>query len=163
MALRIDEIVNKLKGALDAFAQGLSGTTSIARDPYNVFELVAANPRGYLLVLHWAGDKNISEVVIHPLLAHRLEVIISRNLGLPARPDAALVQTIGTVPPLFQSVDDLRNLLLGLQFPAESTGQFLEYAGTGPLVTPEGVPLAAYQLDFNLRALPASSPNQIPI
>jgi hypothetical protein len=163
MSLRIDQIVNQVKTPLEAFARGLNGSVSVARDPYNVFELIAANPRGYRLILHWAGDKNISEVSIMPLLNHRLEVVLNRNLGLPVKPDQALTDTIGSVPPLFQSVDELRTILLGLKFSDTSTGGYLEYGGCDPLVAPDGAPLAAYQLTFFLRATPATQSNQTAI
>ena len=160
-ALRIDQIVSSIQAALQAFAQGLSpaGTVSIARDPFNVLELLAANPSGYRLILHWAGDENVSELPFVPLLRHKIEVVFGSNLGLTAKPDLALVQQIGDRPALFAQVDNLRSLLLGLQFANDTTGGFLEYAGAEPLIIPDGVPLAAYTLKFGLRAVPAQPQN----
>ena len=161
--MRIDQIFKAWKCAVDNFAQGLQGKVSIARDPYNVFELLAANPAGYLIIMHWAGDQQINEVFTIPLLRHRLEFIIARNLGMTAKPDQALLDTIASQPPLFQNVDDLRTLLMSLQVQDPSTGGNLEYIGTEPVVTPEGVTLAAYRLIFGFRAVPSTSANPVPI
>jgi hypothetical protein len=157
--LTIDQIVAQLKAGVDSYATGISGRTSIARDPFNVFELLKANTQGYLVILHWGGDENIAEDAPESvvLLRHKLEVIIGFSLGLTARPDAALIQTVGARPPLFQQVDNLRQLLMGFTFPTDSgqTAGQLSYIGTHPVVTPDGVVMAAYQLNFGLRAVPA--------
>jgi hypothetical protein len=79
------------------------------------------------------------------------------HLGLTAKPDLALIQPIGNRPPLYQSLDDLRTLILNLQFGSEQTGQYLEYRSIEPVITPDGVPLAAYRLSFGLRAVPSQS------
>jgi hypothetical protein len=164
MPLRIDQILSLLKTALEAFAQNLSGgVVSIARDPWNVFELLGANSRKYLLILHWAGDENIGEYQFSPLLLHRIEVIIAYNLGLYATPDQALLKTNGERPPLYQSIDDLRTLLLSLQYSSPQTGGWLEYKGAEPVVAPDGVALAAYKLTFGLRAVPGQSNTPTPL
>jgi hypothetical protein len=166
MALRIDQILAILKAALEAFLTGLGqpGLVSIARDPFNVFELLNNGPLNYRVVLHWAGDENISELPFVPLLLHRLEVIFGYNLGLTARPDLALIQSVGSRPPLFEQLDNLRTTLLDLQFSSEQTGAYLEYQRCEPMVTPDGVPLAAYRMSFGLRAVPgqATSTTTIP-
>jgi hypothetical protein len=154
-ALTIDHILTQIKAALEAFAQGLGGgTVSIAMDPFNVFELLAANPVGYRLILHWAGDSNVADAYV-PLIRHKIEIIFGSNLGLTAKPDLALIQAVGARPPILSQVDAVRATVLGLQFPSEPTGGILEYDGAETLVTPEGFPLAAYKLTFGLRALPA--------
>jgi hypothetical protein len=155
-ALTIDQVVSQLKGAIDQYAAGISGRTTIALDNFNVFELLKANAQGYLVILHWAGDENISDTPeLTVLLRHHLEVVISFALGLTNTPGAALIQQVGARPPLFQLVDNLRGLILGLSFAAEVTAGQLEYRGTQPVVSPEGLPMAAYQLNFGLRAVPA--------
>ena len=161
--LRIDEILQTLKGALDAFAQGLGAgaQVSIARDPFNVFELLNAGTQNYVLVLNWAGDEQINDIPIIPLLRHNLEIVFGYNLGLTARPDLALIKPIGNRPSLYQALDDIRALLLSVQFGTNQTGMYLEYKGTEPVVTPDGIPLAAYRLAFGLRAIPAQA--KIPI
>jgi hypothetical protein len=159
LPLRIDEILTTLKNALAAFAQnlGAGAQVSIARDPFNVFELLNAGTQNYVLALLWAGDENINDIPIIPLLRHNLELAFGYNLGLTARPDLALIQPVGNRPSLYQALDDIRTLLLSVQFGSNQTGMYLEYKGTEPVVTPDGIPLAAYRLSFGLRAIPAQS------
>jgi hypothetical protein len=150
--LTITQILAALYAALQVWGASLGAVVTIARDPFQVLEILAASPEGFRLVIHWAGDENISDHDALPLAENRLEVILSYNLGLTARPDLALIQGPGARPALLDQVDSLRAFVLGVQYPAGQTGTYAVYAGTKPFTTPEGIPLAAYVLAFKLKA-----------
>ena len=162
-ALRIDEILSKLYDALSEWGADNNATVSIARDPFHVLEILAGNPQGFRLVAHWAGDDNVSQHFGLPLVDHKLEVIFSYNLGLTVKPDLALITGSQTRPALYALVDLVRALVLGLAFPDGETGTYAEYTGTETVVTPDGIPLAAYRLKFHLTAAPGLPPNLTPV
>jgi hypothetical protein len=161
MPLRIDQLLLLIQGALQAFAQNLSGggTVSIATDPFNVFELLGVGSRNYMLILHWAGDENVNDYDLIPMLRHRIELVFGANLGLAVQPDGALLAGNQNRPPIYQSLDDVRALMLGFRFSGDQTEPLFAYVRAEPVVTPQGMPLAAFRLLFTLRALPPS-PNQ---
>jgi hypothetical protein len=101
--------------------------------------------------VHWAGDTNISDLDELTLSDNDLQVILSYNLGLLARRDLALITGTTARPPLYDLVDELRSYLLSLRYPEIQTGSYLVYAGSEPVVTPDGVPLAAHRLRFKLK------------
>ena len=150
--LTVSQILAALYAALQVWGQPLGAVVTLARDPFHVLEILAASPAGFRLVVHWAGDENISDHDALPLAAHSIEVILSYNLGLTARPDLALIQGPQDRPGVLDQVDALRSFILSVQYPAGQTGTYAVYAGAKPFVTPDGIPLAAYVLAFKLKA-----------
>lgn len=159
--LTVTQILAALFTALQAWGSPLGCQPTIARDPFHVLEILAANPAGFRTVVHWAGDENVSHIDALPLAEHTLEVILSYNLGLTAKPDLALINGQQNRPPLYDIVDSLRAFVLAIQYPDLQTGIYAAYAGTKPFITPDGIPLAAYVLTFKLQA--AVNVNQAPV
>lgn len=163
MSLRVDQILSKLNDALSAWGVSHKATVSIARDPFHVLEILAGNPQGFRLVVHWAGDDNISEHFGLPMLDHKLEIVFSYNLGLTVKPDLALITGAQNRPALYALLDELRTLVLGLAFPTGDTATYAEYTGTEPVVTPDGIPLAAYRMKVHLTGAPGLPPQLQPV
>lgn len=161
--LRIDEILEKLYCAIEKWGEPHKASVSIARDPFHVLEILAENPQGFRVIVHWAGDENASDIMERPLADHKIQIVFSYNLGLTAKPDLALIQGQQNRPALYKLLDDLRALVLGLAFPDFETAEYCIYTGTEPVVTPDGIPLAAYRLKFHLIAAVAVPPQPQPV
>ena len=161
--LRVDEILTKLYDACSTWGATQKATVSIARDPFHVLELLAENPAGFRIIVHWAGDENPSDQMEFPLADNKLEIIFSYNLGLSAKPDLALIQGQQNRPSLYKLLDGLRAMVLAIAFPVEATAIYCQYTGTEPFITPDGIPLAAYRLKFHLLSAVTIQPQQIPV
>lgn len=150
--LRPDQILRYAKTAVNSVVARNKGKTLIAKDPWNVLELLAESPSGFRCILHWAGDKLLGDQEDLPLVTTRLEVILSCNLGLTADAQTALVEesNITARPSLLNIVSTIRERILQKLWPASYTEEQIRYVGTEPVGTPEGVPLAAYRLAFEL-------------
>lgn len=150
--IRPDQILRYAKAAVNAVVTSNKGKVYIAKDPWNVLELLAESPSGFRCILHWAGDKLLGEQEDLPLMTSRLEVILSCNLGLTAAAETALVEesAITARPSLLNLVNKVRERMLQKLWPADYTEEQIRYVGTDPVGTPEGVPLAAYRLVFEL-------------
>jgi hypothetical protein len=151
------QVIRYLRDALDQFARQNRGTVHLAKDPWNVLELLAENPAGFRCIVHWAGDKNIGNrdgVENLPLVTAILQVTLSNNLGLTASPEQALAEAVPGRQPLLQLLGLAREKVLRITWP-ENLCDPIRYVGTDPVGTPEGVPLAAYMMTFELdHALP---------
>ena len=161
--LRIDEILTKLYDALSTWGATHKATVSIARDPFHVLELLAENPQGFRIIVHWAGDDNPSDQMEFPLADNKIEVVFSYNLGLSAQPDLALIRGQQNRPALYKLLDELRGLILAIAFPDVATAIYCQYTGTEPFITPDGIPLAAYRLKFHLVSAVSIQPQSIPV
>jgi hypothetical protein len=127
---------------------------SLARDPFDVLEILAQGPQGFRVILHWAGEQEVGGQPQLPIVQHRIEAILSYNLGLTATPDLALLSKgpANDRPALLDLVEELRRRIASYNFPDGETDVFMAYVGCDPFVTPDGVPLAAYKLTFTLTA-----------
>lgn len=163
--LTITQILDLLYKALLTWAQqsGNGAVVTLARDPFQVLEILAATPESFRMVLHWAGDDNISDIDGLPLADNTIEVIYSYNLGLTARPDLALIKGPQNRPAVFDQIDSLRAFILGVEYPNVQTGIYAVYQGAKPFVTPEGIPLAAYILTFKLKSAINVTPVPTPV
>jgi hypothetical protein len=139
---------------LNTWAMIKKAKLSIAKDPWHVLELLAESPAGLRLILHWAGDDSLGDQNEAIGSANHLEVIVSYNLGLTAKPDAALTQDQPNRPALLKLVSDIRERVLSLFIPDAETAVSLSarYSGCETVTTPEGLPLAAYKLKFEFDA-----------
>lgn len=114
-----------------------------AMDPLHALEILAASPANYFLVLLDKGDVPEEHGPIEWIKA-RLGVYVAQNRGLsidPAEVEEELTQRCETV----------RDTVLSKEYPEATTAVYTEYEGRDTVVTPEGFPLAAYELNFSLR------------
>lgn len=146
-----DDLVKRIAADLRAWRPaGITPEVQVAKDPYHVMEILCDSPLGLRLVVHWAGDEDPGEQSEAPLATQRIEVVIAYSLGLKATPENTLVEGTATRPSLLKFVSDVRKRVLEMEFtPGISSGLFY-YKGCDPVETPEGVPLAAYRLKFEL-------------
>jgi hypothetical protein len=144
------DILKPLHTALTPWVAEKKGVLSIAKDPYHVLELLAESPVGHRVILAFAGDTGMGDQPQIPLAKATIEVVLSYNLGLTAKPDEALITARGDRPSLLALVHDVRMRVLGIRFPDEITDVHIAYGGCEPVVTPDGVPLAAYRMQFSL-------------
>jgi hypothetical protein len=152
------QIVKHLKAGLDGWARGYRGQVHIAKDAWIELELLAESPVGFRVIVHWAGDKNAGNqdgIENLPLVTALLQITLSNNLGLTAKPEQALAENVpGRQMPILKLLGLARERILKISWP-ESVAESIRYVGCDPVGTPDGVPLAAYVLTFELdHALP---------
>jgi hypothetical protein len=128
-------------------------TRFISKDPWHPYEIIATGPQGLCVIFHWSGADALGgeEVEGLTLATQKLEVFLSFNLGLTAQPSAALTQGTDARPSLLKLVGLLQRRIRSMDFRGETdVRRFFRWSGTEPVVTPDGIPLAAYKLKFEL-------------
>lgn len=152
MSYTPDRLTRLVRDALKGLnAEGAQPTISVAKDPWNVIEILTDAPRGVRLVVHWAGEEALGDEPAAPLVTQRIEVIVGYALGLRAGVDAALVENLENRPALLRLVALVRERVLAMTFTdAYASEGIFRYRGCDPVETPDGVPLAAYRLRFEM-------------
>lgn len=154
--LEPDQLVTLLEDDLTPWVKELKGQLTVADDPWNFLELLAESPVGWRGILHFDGDEN---KMGHPsegcYLRNRFSFGISCQRGLTAKPLQALHKARpGGAPALLRLVALARLRIRSFALPADVSERFVRYAGSEPVVLPDGTPLAAYRLRFELTAHP---------
>lgn len=149
-----DDLLQAVNSNLARWTEaGRKLTIYVAKDPWHPYELIAAGPQGLCVILCWAGAEALGdgEAADLTLATQKLEVYLSFNLGLTAQPSAALTAGTAERPSLLALVSLLTRRLRSLDFKDEARVQrFMRWAGTEPVTTPDGIPLAAYKIKFEL-------------
>jgi hypothetical protein len=149
-----DELVRAVDARLAAWTvPGYKIARYLAKDPWHPYEIIAAGPRGLCVILKWSGavafgDDEAEDLT---LARQRLELFLSWNFGLAAKPEQALTLGDGERPSLLKTVALLIRRVREMDFKNESdVARFFKWKATEEVVTPEGVPLAAYKITFEL-------------
>jgi hypothetical protein len=158
--LEPDTLLTLLEDDLTPWVKELKGLLSVAADPWNFLELLAESPVGWRGVLHWDGDENRMD---HPdsgcYVRNRFSFGVTCQQGLTAKPLQSLHKARpGGAPALLRLVALARLRIRSFAFPADVSERFVRYAGTEPVILPDGVPLAGYRLRFELTAHPEPVP-----
>ena len=125
----------------------------ISKDPWHPYELITTGPQGLCLVLHWAGATALGGEVAEglTLATQKIEVFLSFNLGLMAQPEAALIKGNDSRPSLLKLINLLQRRVRSMDFRDETdVRRFFRWTATQPFSAPDGTPLAAYKLSFEL-------------
>jgi len=160
-----DLIIEKARAALASWAPAKGARISLARDPFDVLELLTVGPREALIVLAWGGDEpydlglgetdaGSDDDNVSPVATQIIEVTVGQGLGLDAIKDWGLIAGKGSRPSVLKRVANVRGFMLSLLFPDdETTMRRFSYRGCDPWSTPDGIPLAAFKLRFGLVAV----------
>jgi hypothetical protein len=163
--MTLDQLVKLPYQAMKTWAEARKGRATVARDPLDVLILLTQGPAGFLVIFLWDGDSaseigadetdvdQSGAVEVHPPATNRIEVIIGRNLGLDVRKDWALIAERDGRAPLLKLVNEARAKMLALVYPDDATSlRRFVYRGCDSVSLPDGFPLAAYKLRFELVA-----------
>lgn len=146
-----DALLTELRADLEPWVAKKKGTVSIALDPYNFLELLAESPAGWRAVLHWEGEANPSDnAQAGCFCPQKISIGITKNLGLVAKKDEALVKSLLGNPAFLKLQADLRDRVRGYVWPEQTTERYMLYKGADPVSLPDGTPLAAMRLNFEL-------------
>jgi hypothetical protein len=145
-------LLQTLRTGLAAWAQTHRAALSIASDAWNALELLASGPASLRIILRWDGDSQDADQDAG-IVKHKIAVIVSGARALLAQQGQHLVDgSAATGKPLYESVSAVRAVVRSLEFPGGITSGALRYAGCQPFTTPEGVPIDAYELLFEIDA-----------
>lgn len=149
--MKIAQIIAEVREKLEPWVQAQNGRITVARDPWQAYELVASGPRGLLVVLGWGGERIVDAPRNNPLATARIEITVGSGMGLTAEPDANTFRSVGDRPALTDMIDEMIQTVAAITLTGiTTTSRVLEYQGTEPMALPTGIRLAAFQVTFNV-------------
>ena len=156
--------LNAVVAALKAWCETRGSTAEVAGDPFHLLALLQTKPGSVRAVVLFAGETKRGEIEESGIVDRSFSVVLSRGQGLTLSPGDSLVKGAGGGPPLFQLVEEARQIVRGLQFedtlviPIDSltTEVTPNYLGCEPFAV-DDKRLDAYQLNFQIGTqLPAA-------
>ena len=150
--MKLSDQVKAIRTALATWAKEQGGTVEVAGDAAHAFSLLYASP-GALRVAIWPNEETAAGTRPEGGRATRkFLVVLSRGRSLALEKSDSLLSYVAGAQPLFDLVEDARDLVRGIEFTEGDESAALEYAGWQPLQIPSERILDAYQLTFTLEA-----------
>lgn len=147
----IVQIANVYYQDMLAWTRGVGGACFFARDPVEPYEILSGmGPNDFRLVVNWEGDAEFGGNVMSHLDRHTISVWIARTRGLAADRDEQLLKGSAGLPALLDLVEQAKQRLLEIRFPREISRKYTAYVGTKAVVTPQGIPMSAYQVSVSI-------------
>ncbi len=151
------DIFDAIQADLQPFMAAQKGLISIAKDPYEVLELLGYQPGTLRVIIAWDGEEAIGHES-SGIAKQLISVLVSRNRGLSVLKGDSLSASGGAWESLTKLTGQVRDRLRRLRFPEASTSEQLAFEGTETVVV-ENYPLDAFRIKFSLKiALPEPSP-----
>lgn len=156
-ALNAKDLFALLRADLEPYVQDtLRGIFSVARDPFEVIELLGEAPGRFRVILAWEGEEPLGELATSGIAAHTFKVVVSHNRGLSILRGENRSGGTRDERPLLELAQLVRDRLRSAVMPNQDTGRRLQYRGCSPVrAEVEGAALTqldAYELRFTLPA-----------
>ncbi len=154
--LEPDVLLNLLEEDLLPWMKEQKGQLSLAEEPWHFLELLAESPQGWRGVLHFDGDENRMQSADEgAFLRNRFSFGVSCQKGLGVKAGQVLHKPRpGGGLALLKLIALSRLRIRSFVFPADVSQRYVHYIGCDPVTLPDGTPLAAYRLRFELTAHP---------
>lgn len=147
--MTISAQLKQVAAALQTWAVQKGGSAEIAGDPFHLLSLLQHKPGSVRAAVLFAAETKRGEFEEASMVDRGFTVVISRGRGLAAVPTDSLVKGQGDGQPLFDLVEEARQIIRGLSFSADTTEVTPNYTGCEPFAV-DGKAIDAYQLSFQI-------------
>lgn len=153
--MKISEILISIEAALKVWAKPHAGTVHLAGDPLHLFSLLGDKPGGVRAAIMVRDGQKRGEYEEAGQEDVTFLVVVSRGRGFKAEPADNLVRGSGGGAPLYDLVEQIRDVVRGIDLDDETTEVTFDFKGFGPYHNPFEILADAYQLEFSIgRQLP---------
>jgi len=149
--MRIRDQLNQLQETLHPYARMESaGAAEVATDPVHLFALLGEKPGGLRIGILFSTEDKRGDYEEAGFVERRYLIVISRAKGFTLVPADSLVKGAAGARPMFDLVEEVRDLVRAISFSADTTEVTPNYLGAKPYVTPNGVLTDAMQLEISI-------------
>lgn len=141
--------LKQIHDALEAWAQSNGGQVWIASDPYQLASMLRESPGAVRAVVMFHSEGKRGDYEERGAVDRTFWLAISRGQGLKLDPGASLVEGVAGGKPLFDLVEEAREILRALSFDSDTTEVSINYTLTEPLSL-EGFLMDSYRLEFSI-------------
>lgn len=147
--MTIAEQLKFIKEKLKPWTDEVKGRVEIAADPVHVLGLLATSPGSPRVVILFDGEEKRGEYEELGRVDRKFLVIVSRGRGFKLEPGDALTDGAAGGRPLFQLVEEGREMVRAIVFDRETTEGIPNYTATRRLQLEEQT-VDAYQIEFSI-------------
>lgn len=149
--MSIKDFILRLRAELRTWVAAYAGSAEIAGDTVDLFGLLALKPGSVRVVIWIPREGKRGEFEESGMVDRELQIFVSRGRGFAAlATDSLIRETAGAGKPLYDLVEEVRELVRAMDLPADTTESTPDYKGFEPFSLPTDRAVDAYQLRFSL-------------
>ncbi len=151
------DILQALHADLAPYVATHKGQLSVSGTYVETLDALSVTPQGFLVILEWLGEETTAEInqAYIGVMRQEIGIYVAHQPGLPLKQGEGLWLTPGGKT-LLERCNAIRDRIREIRLPdlQETTREF-DYRGARQVLTPDGLPLRAFRLEFHLHnALP---------
>lgn len=156
MSSYIKDQLNQIRDTLDEWGEenGFSGHVFVVSDIVHMWKQLFDSSQYPKLLIMYNGEQVRGEFGIAAPLARvdrRFMVVVSRGRSMNINPGDALTETNQNSPPLFEQVEEVRDICRAMIFDPDWNENPVDYLGVTPFPTENsGRLIDAYQIEFSI-------------
>lgn len=144
------------------WARANRGRVVVASDLYHLVYLLRQSPGTLLAAILFHGEAKRGDIEERGAVDRTFWVVITRGQGLKIEPGASLTDGVAGGKPMFDLIEEAREMIRGLSFDADTTEVSVNYLGCEPFAA-DGFLVDAQKLTFSIGVqLPAVQQPQNP-
>lgn len=149
--MSITEQITYVRDELQDWAAAYGGGCEIAGDIVHAFALLQHKPGSVRCVVWLSGEEKRGEYEEAGFVDRTFTVFVSRGRGFTLEPgDSLTARTAGNAEPLYDLVEEARQVIRGLEFAADETEVTPNFKSIRPFAFPTERPVDAYQIEFSI-------------
>ncbi len=149
--MSIVDQITYIRDELHDWASALGGGCEVAGDIVHAFALLQHKPGTVRCVVWLSGEEKRGDYEEAGFVDRQFTVFISRGRGFTLEPgDSLTARTAGNAEPLYDLVEEARQVIRGLQFAVDETEVTPNFKSIRPFAFPTERPVDAYQIEFSL-------------
>lgn len=141
-----------IRDALNPWAQQEGGKTFVASDLAHLWQMAQANSKSPRAILCYNGEDIRGDFTVAAILGrvdrHWL-LAVTRGRGFAAERGDALTETVGNNKPLYDLVDEARNLIRAMTLDPNVTERPVDFKAIRPMVFGDAI-MDGYQIEFSI-------------
>lgn len=147
--MTIAEQLKFIAEQLKPWAVEVKGRIEIAADAMHLLGILATAPGSPRLVVMFDGEEKRGEYEELGRVERKFMVVVSRGRGFALNPGTSLTDGVAGGRPLYDLVEQAREMVRGMVFNRESTEGIPNYTGTVRFALEENA-VDAYQINFSI-------------
>lgn len=147
--MTIAEQLTLIREHLQPWAEEVKGNVAIADDQAHLFSLLATAPGAPRIVIAFDTEAKRGEYEELGKVDRKFMVAVSRGRGFKLDPAENLIAGTASGRPLYDLIEEAREMVRGLVFDRETTDGIPDYLGISR-ITLEGANVDARSIDFTI-------------
>lgn len=147
--MTITEQLEHTRDSLKPWSDEIKGRVEIAADAFHLLGILATSPGAPRVAVLFDGEEKFGDYEELGKVNRKFIIVVSRGRGFRLNPEDSLIKGVAGGRPLYQLVEQCREMIRSIVFDRETTNGIPDYLGTQRFNF-ESSAVDAYQINIQI-------------